>query len=205
MLSCPWFGLDGSPPTVLSVASQRAAREHRWGGSEQRHCSNGHRHRKKRLSSRSLCFSRTAALPTLPRESSAPRRVSLACLNTLALLYIVASLGAMLNRSVAGLGGQAFMQRNHSNFTIRLQDGPPCTGGCWSRPSPQPASAPRRGIKELAQPAPGPPGSCLLMPLRSPALGSPFPPYKYSIVLAKTYCTREQGMFQRIPETGSLC
>lgn len=39
---------------------------------------------------------------------------------------------------------------------------------------------------------------------QSPALGSPFPPYKYSIVLAKTYCTREQGMFQRIPETGSL-
>ena len=142
------------------------------------------------------------------RESSVPRRLSLACLvclNTLALLYIVASLGAMLNHSVAGPGDKSFVQRNHSNFTMWLQDCPPCTGGCWSRPSSQSAAARRRGIKELAQPAPGPPGSCLLMPLWSPALGSPFPPYKYSIVLAKTYCTREQGMFQRIPETGSLC
>lgn len=193
---------------VFSVSSQRAVWEHWRGRSEQRGTAQTDAGTTRNFCPLAACASTELLLLQPCREPSAPGKLSLArlvCLNVLALLYINASLGAVLNHSVVGPGRKAFTQRNRSDFTIWLQDCPPCTGGCWSRPRSQPASAPRRGIKELAQPAPGPPGSCLLMPPWSPALGSPFPPYKYSIVLAKTYCTREQGMFQRIPETGSLC
>lgn len=200
MPSCSWHGIGWTPPTVLSVALQRVAWENWRTRSEQRHCSGRHWHHQKYLSPLSL-FQSDCCSPCAQEAVLGP----LGLLEHLGSPCIAASLGAVLSYTVAGMGDKMSTQRNHSDFMLQLQDCPHCTGGCWSRSSSHSASVPRRGIKELAQPAPGPPGSCLLMSLWSPALGCQFPPYKYSIVLAKTYCTREQGMFQRVPETGSLC